>query len=478
MDRLAVVTGASRGIGRAVAIELARARLRRRGDDARSRRRRRPRDGRSRVERLDVTDPATIDLPDGLRVLVNNAGVESDNLPLEVMPADAWRTIFETNVFGLVEVTKRAVPLMRAAGGGVICNVTSSSMLAPVPFLGAYRAIKAAVTAIGESLAAEVAQFGIRVVEVMPGPIETDMLATSDQPAAAIEHAAVPRARREDVGGPPGRSARRTRPRPKRRAASSTRSCDDDGPLRYGCDDLSEGMLAGLEQRPTTTRGCAACSRSFSMITGLAHTALHVADVDAAVAWYRDVLGLTVLSPPYRMEGDAITRDMGELVPAPVVVKAAIVGVDDGADRVIEVIEYPNGRAAPPAPTRRCSRSASRTSRCCATTSPRPAPSSRRKGVRVPRRRRRRRRRAAHHLVRRPVGQRLHPRREAGPSRPPVLPPVLNRYSTAPDACSSSIAVASSPSTSRSTQSLSWPSVGPARSYPDGESRRRKPLRS
>ena len=77
------------------------------------------------------------------------------------------------------------------------------------------------------------------------------------------------------------------------------------------------------------------------MITGLAHTALHVADVDVAVAWYRDVLGLSVLSPPYRMEGDAITRDMGELVPAPVVVKAAIVGVDDGSDRVIEVIEYP-----------------------------------------------------------------------------------------------------------------------------------------
>ena len=86
------------------------------------------------------------------------------------------------------------------------------------------------------------------------------------------------------------------------------------------------------------------------MITGLAHTALHVADVDAAVAWYRDVLGLTVLSPPYRMEGDAITRDMGELVPAPVVVKAAIIGLDDGSDRVIEVIEYPSVATSTPAP--------------------------------------------------------------------------------------------------------------------------------
>jgi catechol 2,3-dioxygenase-like lactoylglutathione lyase family enzyme len=85
------------------------------------------------------------------------------------------------------------------------------------------------------------------------------------------------------------------------------------------------------------------------VITGLAHTALCVPDVDAAVTWYRDVLGLTVLSPPYRMEGDAIARDMGELVPAPVVVKAAIVGGPDGSDRVIEVIEYPNapGRSKP-----------------------------------------------------------------------------------------------------------------------------------
>jgi len=85
------------------------------------------------------------------------------------------------------------------------------------------------------------------------------------------------------------------------------------------------------------------------VITGLAHTALHVADCDAAVAWYREVLGMAVLSPPYRMEGDAITRDMGELVPPPVVVKAAIVGVDE-SDRVIEVIEYPNVDAGGPLP--------------------------------------------------------------------------------------------------------------------------------
>lgn len=141
----AVVTGASRGIGRAVALELAA-----RGFDTVATMRN-PADGRDlvasgiRVERLDVTDPETIVLPDDLRVLVNNAGIESDNLPIEHMPADMWRRMFETNVFGLVEVTRRAVPIMRLLGEGVICNVTSSSTLAPVPFLGMYRASKARV---------------------------------------------------------------------------------------------------------------------------------------------------------------------------------------------------------------------------------------------------------------------------------------------------------------------------------------------
>ena len=240
-----MVTGASRGIGRAVAIELAS-----RGFDAVATMRN-PADGadldgvdRVRVQRLDVTDPDTIALPAGLRVLVNNAGVESDNLPLELMPADAWSRMFATNVFGLVEVTRRAVPLMRAAGGGVICNVTSSSTLAPVPFLGTYRASKAAVTAIGESLAAEVAQFGIRVVEIMPGPIETDMLAGSEKPSPAIDHpdyhdlaARMWEGRKAvvDAYTPAAEAARRI----------VDAICDDDGPLRYGCDDLSAGMLGG-----------------------------------------------------------------------------------------------------------------------------------------------------------------------------------------------------------------------------------------
>ena len=148
---IAAVTGASRGIGRAVALELAR-----RGFDVVATMRdavagaglsdeAQEAGGRLRVQALDVTQSDTIRLPDGLRVLVNNAGVEREHLPVEETPLELWREMFETNVFGLVEVTRRAHPRMRAAGGGVICNIGSSSVLAPVPFYAAYRASKAAV---------------------------------------------------------------------------------------------------------------------------------------------------------------------------------------------------------------------------------------------------------------------------------------------------------------------------------------------
>jgi catechol 2,3-dioxygenase-like lactoylglutathione lyase family enzyme len=87
------------------------------------------------------------------------------------------------------------------------------------------------------------------------------------------------------------------------------------------------------------------------MFTGFAHAAICVPDVEEATRWYSEVLGLQVLSPPYEMAGDAIERDMGELLPSPVVVKAAIVGL--GADdHVLELIEYPRAAVLAPPPGR------------------------------------------------------------------------------------------------------------------------------
>jgi catechol 2,3-dioxygenase-like lactoylglutathione lyase family enzyme len=76
------------------------------------------------------------------------------------------------------------------------------------------------------------------------------------------------------------------------------------------------------------------------MLTGFAHAAVCVPDVEEASRWYEEVLGLRVLSPPYEMSGGAIEEDLSELVGSPVVVKAAILGL--GADdHVLELIEYP-----------------------------------------------------------------------------------------------------------------------------------------
>jgi NAD(P)-dependent dehydrogenase (short-subunit alcohol dehydrogenase family) len=242
----AVVTGASRGIGRAVALELAS-----RGFSVTATMRD-PKAGAGLpqnvdVARLDVTDRASIVLPDDLRVLVNNAGVDGENLSLEDTPLEEWRRQFETNVFGLVEVTRRAIPLMRAAGSGVIVNFTSSSVLAPMPFYSVYRATKAAVQAMSESLRTEVAPFGIHVIEVLPGPVDTDMLTASKVPSDA---------RRT----PPYREMAE-RVEQLRRGESPTSVseaaavvadaiCADPPPSRLGCDPLGAALLSGWATTP------------------------------------------------------------------------------------------------------------------------------------------------------------------------------------------------------------------------------------
>ena len=241
-----LVTGASRGIGRAVALELAS-----RGFSVTATMRD-PMAGVGLPEgmdvaRLDVTDQASIVLPDGLRVLVNNAGVDGENLSLEDTSLEEWRRQFETNVFGLVEVTRRAVPLMRAAGGGVIVNFTSSSLLAPMPFYSVYRASKAAVQALSESLRTEVAPFGIHVMEVLPGPVDTDMLTASKVPSDAR-------------GTPPYRDmAERVEQLREGESPTSVREaaavvadaiCADPPPLRLGCDPLGAALLSGWATTP------------------------------------------------------------------------------------------------------------------------------------------------------------------------------------------------------------------------------------
>ena len=123
--------------------------------------------GRLTIKKLDVTDPGDFTFPDDLRVLVNNAGIDTEYVPVEHSDLADWRSIFETNVVAVVGMTKAAIPVLRENPPSVICNITSSSIFAAVPH-SAYRASKAAVSAFNDSLRVEVAKFGIRLVEILP----------------------------------------------------------------------------------------------------------------------------------------------------------------------------------------------------------------------------------------------------------------------------------------------------------------------
>jgi NAD(P)-dependent dehydrogenase (short-subunit alcohol dehydrogenase family) len=198
--------------------------------------------GRLIVEALDVTRPETVRLPEGLRVLVNNAGVEREHLPVEETPLELWHEMFETNLFGLVEVTRRAIPRIREAGGGVICNMGSSSVLAPVPFYAAYRASKAAVSALSETLRAELAPQGIRVVEIMPGPVDSDMLRHSQE--TMITPAGEPyRPTADHMNANKSMVAAMIQPAADAAALIVDAILDDDGPMRSGCDPMGTGLI-------------------------------------------------------------------------------------------------------------------------------------------------------------------------------------------------------------------------------------------
>lgn len=246
----ALVTGASRGLGRALAQELAGrgydviAGMRRPADGEGLRDVALASGGRLRVARLDLLDAETLVAPEGLRLLVNNAGIEAAYEPVEHLSLAAWREVFETNLFGLVALTRRAIPVLRRAGGGVICNVTTSSLLAPVPFFAAYRASKAAVSALGETLRAELAPFGIRVLEVMPGPVATDLLAGSDRLPEAAAHPEYRAQAELSLRGRRGVEGSVT-PAAVAAAAIADAIADPDAPLRVACDPIGAGLLEG-----------------------------------------------------------------------------------------------------------------------------------------------------------------------------------------------------------------------------------------
>jgi NAD(P)-dependent dehydrogenase (short-subunit alcohol dehydrogenase family) len=251
------ITGISRGFGRIMAEELLA-----RGHTVVGT----TRDGRApmlhdrlTVFRLDVRDADQADAvlaeavatTGGIDVLVNNAGYGLIGAAEETSDAET-RKLFETNFFGLLNVTKAVVPHMRAAKRGHLVNFSSLAGIMGIAGVSLYCATKFAVEGLSESLAGELASFGIKVTIVEPGGFRTDFQGRSiAMPAKVLpEYAGTPAASARAMsahyhGHQPGD--------PAKAAKAIIEAVDSDAPplrLVLGADALGAGRakLASLAQ--------------------------------------------------------------------------------------------------------------------------------------------------------------------------------------------------------------------------------------
>ncbi|MEU8133685.1 SDR family oxidoreductase [Streptodolium elevatio] len=181
--RTALVTGASSGIGAAVAAALVR-----RGDHVLGT----TRDPAKITDPLPGVEYLALDLADNasveacaaaagdVDVLVNNAG-ESQSGPLEELPPDALERLFRTNVLGPVRLTQLLLPGMRARRGGRIVMVGSMLASFPLAYRSSYVASKAALKGFASAARREVAPYGIGITTVEPGSINTGISARRTQ---------------------------------------------------------------------------------------------------------------------------------------------------------------------------------------------------------------------------------------------------------------------------------------------------------
>ena len=210
--KIAIVTGASRGIGRATAVELAKsgyyvvvnynaseaaagetlAQVQSAGSAG-------------EIRKFDVANAEEVKESLGkiveehkrIDVLVNNAGVTADGLFL-MMGEEEWHKVIDTILNGFYNVTKPVLREMVRKKRGAIVSVSSISSMIPNRGQANYAAAKAGINAATRSISKEVGRFGIRINVVAPGPIETDMLSTMPLDANTIK-AMIPMAR---VGKP------------------------------------------------------------------------------------------------------------------------------------------------------------------------------------------------------------------------------------------------------------------------------------
>jgi short-subunit dehydrogenase len=196
-----LITGATAGIGRETALYLARAGYHviatgRKAAELDKLRAQAPAGTRLDTTLLDVTNPASIAAAvaevdrltsgRGVDALVNNAGYGLVGPLTEISDGDL-RKQYDTNVFGLMAVTRAFVPRMRERGKGRIVNISSMGGKLTVPFMGAYNSTKYAVESLSDALRYELRAFGIDVVLIEPGAIHTNFAATSMAPVNAYQ---------------------------------------------------------------------------------------------------------------------------------------------------------------------------------------------------------------------------------------------------------------------------------------------------
>lgn len=191
-ERYILITGASKGIGRAAALHLDKlgfhvlAGVRKLADGEALCR---EASNRLRPIQIDVTDPTLIASAAqqitqivgdaGLYGLVNNAGI-AVAAPLEFIPLDDLRWQLEVNVVGQVAVTQAFIPLLRQARGRIV-NISSIGGLVSGKIIGPYHASKYALEALNDALRMELQPWGIEVVAIEPGEIATPIWDTATQ---------------------------------------------------------------------------------------------------------------------------------------------------------------------------------------------------------------------------------------------------------------------------------------------------------
>lgn len=177
--RIAVITGASAGIGAATAVALSRAGFHTViGARREEKLRQVAQIAGGQYRRLDVTDPASVAGfvagLDRIDVLVNNAGGALGMDRVQDAPEERWQEMWELNFMSTVRMTKALLPALRASGDGLIINVGSIAGFETYANGGGYTAAKHAVRALTRTLRIELLGEPIRVTEIAPGLVETE----------------------------------------------------------------------------------------------------------------------------------------------------------------------------------------------------------------------------------------------------------------------------------------------------------------